>query len=47
LSGDEALRKKMGDNAAARAMVDFSLEQQVSTFEEFYARLLQQRYPTT
>jgi len=47
LAGDEALRRKMGDNAAARAMVDFSLEQQVSTFEEFYARLLQQRYPTT
>jgi hypothetical protein len=43
LAGDEALRKKVGGAAAAKARKDFSLERQVSGVEAFYAKLLQHR----
>lgn len=47
LAGDQALRSRMGNTAAAKAKADFSLERQVSSVEAFYARLLQQRSATT
>jgi glycosyltransferase involved in cell wall biosynthesis len=46
LADDEALRKRIGDAAAARACEDFSLERQASAVEAFYARLLQHRSNT-
>ncbi len=43
LAADQALRKRMGDTAAARAREDFSLERHVSGVEKFYEELLRRR----
>ena len=45
LAGDEELRKRIADTAAARAQEQFSLERQVSGVEAFYASLLKQQSP--
>ena len=44
LAGDDALRKRIGAAAAAKASEDFSLERQVSSVEAFYTRLLQHHH---
>jgi glycosyltransferase involved in cell wall biosynthesis len=46
LAGDEVLRKRIGNAAASRALEEFSLEQQASAVEAFYAQLLQHRSST-